>query len=50
MATRKVDLEEERKRAKKPGAGYPIKIPPKDPVVERVDKEQKKLRKHPAQR
>lgn len=50
MATRKADLKKEQERAHKPAAGYPVNIPPKDPTVEQVDKEQKRLRKPPAWR
>lgn len=51
MPTRKeVDLEKERVRAHKPAAGYPVKKPRRDPVVEQVDKQVKKEKKHPAQR
>ena len=50
MATRKVDLEKEQKRAHKPAAGYPVNYPPKDPIVEKLDKEAKKQRKPPAWR
>ena len=50
MPRRSVDLEKERKRAHKPGAGHPIIKPSKDPVVEQVDKLSKKQKKHPAQR
>jgi hypothetical protein len=45
MSYKKVDLKKEAERAKKPAAGYPVNYPPKDAMVERLDKEAKKLRK-----
>jgi len=50
MTTRTVDLEKEGKRARKPAAGYPLRVPEIDSVVKRVNDEAKKLKKHPAQR
>ena len=50
MTTRTVDLEKEGKRARKPGAGYPINKPTEDPIVKAVDERAKKLKRHPAQR
>jgi hypothetical protein len=48
MASRTVDIEKERKRAHKPGAGHPINYPLKDSTVVATDAFHKISKKPPA--